>query len=455
MARDLNVGVPQLASPNQAAALFNPDGRHPVRQKHLFVVRFLRETQSNDAQWRDGLTFVVKSMDRPAVQATVEEINQYNRKRLINTGVKYQPVNCTFYDTADGAAMDMWIQYARYYFMDYHHEQTDYRDDILHPEMGDATGSGPNGSGKRGYGFNIRDNAPNEGIGSQHFFHKVVVYQLWGNEYTSYELLNPRITSFTPDDLTYDNAEVNTIQVSLSYEAIHHGNTGRPQELFTEPSLRAMFSDGPFRGNMIEVLSQPKTQSFTGIAPYGGPTPSSNTQDGGVYYGHPLSREGNGFVDPSRSFPPLDSGIARNTTSSEGGVLSRFGSYDWGTVPNNQFDYSSRVPQAIEGSQNLARLLSGSFSGARHTDRLASAHSVEAAIGKPAMAFVDGLVDGVMEAARATGLTPKDHAKKQGGLEISNTALAGTNKSLDGTHMLGQKNTPNRTRGFGSDLPPE
>jgi hypothetical protein len=455
MSRDLTLGVPQLATPNQAATLFNPSGQHPVRQKHLFVVRFMRETQSNDANWRNGLTFVVKSIDRPAVQATTEEINQYNRKRLIHTGVKYQPVNCTLYDTADGAAMDMWLQYARYYFADYHHEANDYADDILNDEMKDSSDDNGRNLSKRGYGFNIREGAANEGTGSQHFFHKVIVYQLWGNEYTSYELLNPRINTFTPDELSYEAADVSTIQLSLSYEAIAHGNTGRPEDLFDEPTLTSMFRDGPFRGNMVEVLSQPKTNSFTGIAPYDGSTPSSATSaEGGVYYGNRTGITGQAQQGVTEG--EWD-GVLRTTTSSDGGVLARFGSYDWGGVGRDQFvDMRDRLPQSIGGSASLANILAGNLSGGRSPSHLiGGGHSVEAAVGRPAMQFVDGIVDGVSAAARSTGLAPMDHTNRDNGLELSNVAIAGTNRNLDGTHMLGQKNNGKRTRGFGSDIPPE
>lgn len=418
MARDLTLGASLLASPSQAAMLFNPDGRHPVRQKHLFVVRFIRETQTADSSWRDDLSFVVKSIDRPSVQPVVEELNQYNKKRLIHTGVKYQPINCVMYDTADGAAMNMWIQYARYYFMDYHHEAADYMDDMLNNEISDSTGG-------MGYGYNIRQGAVNEGINSQNFFTKLVVYQVWGNEYTSYELLNPRITSFTPDDLSYDSGDLNTVQLAISYEGIHHGNTGRPEDLFTAASadaLRAMFTDGPYRGDMIEVLGPKRVNNFVSVAlPDSFPSPST----------------GSGVIDTNGTPDQID----RTNSTSEGGSLSRFGTYDWGSVPQNQFANVPNVPTAIGGSQNLTNLLAGNFSGAgaRIPNTIVANSAIESAIGETAIQNIPGIVDGMRNAAIATGLSPEDHATRTNGLDLSNVALAGTNQSSDGTSQIGNR----------------
>lgn len=413
------LGMVQLAAPNQAATIFNPDGPHPVRQKHLFVVRFVRAAGTSDAAWKNGLTFVVKSIDRPQVQPVVEEINQYNKKRLIHTGVKYSPINCTFFDTADNAAMNMWIDYARYYFGDYHQNEQSYQDDILNGDMMHDVSLG-----KVGYGFGIRQDAVNEGMDSQHFFDRVEVYQVWGNEFTSYWLMNPRINSFQPDDLAYESSEANTVAMSMSYEAIVHGNTGRSKDLLAEPILTSIFESG-FHGQQLEILGPPKVNSFVGIASNFGT----------------ITNQGQ-FLAPDGQIGNEE--ILRTTTSSAGGVLNRFGTYDFGTLDRVlEGPLREGVSQAIGGSSTLANILRGNFSGGATQTITGGNHvSIEAAVGD-AINYVDGLAQGIRAATKFSGQNASDLASREDGLQLSNAAVLGVNQTRNGTSQIGNKTSSN------------
>lgn len=411
------LGMAQLGVANQAAAIFNPDAPHPVRQKHLFVVTFKRPSGTSGASWKNGLSFVIKSMERPQVQPQVEELNQYNKKRVIHTGLKYSPISCSFYDTADGAAMNMWIDYARYYFGDYNQDKGNYQDDIINNEMLDST------VGKKGYGFGIRPTSSTDlsGAGSQNFFSGIVVYQVWGNEYTSYELVNPRINSFAPDDLSYDASEASSITMSFNFEAIAHGNTGRPSDLFSETTLTEMFN-GTFGGKRLEVLGPPKVNSFTSIAPLD-ETATSNGQGqaGAITTGS------------------TDDEVARTTTSSEGGVLNRFGTYDFGTLDRSlSAPQLAGASQAFGGSSTLTSLLGGSFSGAVIQPLGAPTASSTAALGA-ASQYVDGLAGGLRAAAALTGESAGDLVSRDNGLLLSNAALRGVNQISKGSMQIGNK----------------
>lgn len=287
-----------LALPNQAGKLFNPDSRYPVRQKHLFVLRFVRAGVGMEQR---GLTFVAKSVERPSVEATTETLNQYNKKKLIHTGVRYNPVNATFYDTADGTALNMWVSYAKHYFADYNQDERAYFDDLINSEMND-----PNNIG---WGFKIPpvpEGIFDRGAGTQNYFSAVQVYQVWGQEFISYKLLNPRITNFTPDELSYDTGEVSTISTQIQYEAIEHLNGGYPMALYDDAILSEIMGV-EFSGKFLEVTGQNKTRWFT--------------------------------RSPERAYPPTvqaqlpetpEAEIQRSQQTSEGGVLSSYGSYDFG-----------------------------------------------------------------------------------------------------------------------------
>jgi hypothetical protein len=395
-----------LTSPNSAASIFNPDGPHPIRQKHAFVVRFLRDPAADASSWREGLTFVVKTIDRPSVQPVVEEINQYNRKRLIHTGVKYGPINCTLYDTADGAAMNMWVEYARYYFGDYRLDPTAYADDILNSQIN----TGPFADNA---GASIQPESVNfpMGLNSQYFFTKIIVYQVWGNEYTSYELINPRINSFNPDELTYEDGGAASISMTLQYEAVFHGNRGRPQDLFSDATLEAIFADGPFNGQTIQVEGPAKQAGFAGTAKAAkanGNTPGSITTI-------------------RNTAPP----VARTSSESEGGVLARFGNFSFGnpiTEPrSSSTDLDTRQFRAGEA-----------FSNNRLVNFDKTDDAVYSAVGEQAL-NIAGLARALNVAATDLGGAPMDQVNKTNGLRLSDRAVAAFNDQQDGTFLGGVK----------------
>ena len=65
-----------------------------------------------------NLTYAIKSIDRPKVNLKTEELNEYNKKRIIHTGFKLEPIKFQLYDSADGSAQHMFAAYCQYYFGD-------------------------------------------------------------------------------------------------------------------------------------------------------------------------------------------------------------------------------------------------------------------------------------------------------------------------------------------------
>ncbi len=317
--RDLSNAI--VATPNQSSAVFGVGGAQPNRLKNLFIIRFLRRPSDGGDDWRNGMSFFVKSIDRPSVQPTLEEMNQYNRKRLVHTGIKYNPINCTLYDTADSAAMCLWTQYAAYYFGDYRQTADSYKDDIINETMLDAA--------SEGYGYTIAKSSTNEpeGINSQFFFDKIEVFQVWGGEYTLYQLLNPRISNFTPDDLDYEQNAISTISLQIQYEAIYHENGGKPMAISQNEVLNDIFGDA-FSGETYDPPGSATRQtSFTSI---GGIADQANNI-GGILNSANLGNISN-FISE------ID-----DQTSSLGGALAKYGNFNFG----NFNSLNSKLPSEI------------------------------------------------------------------------------------------------------------
>lgn len=384
-----------LATPDQASRIFNPNGLAPVRQKHLFLVRFLRRAFGANEEWRDGLSFVAKSIDRPSVKPVLEELNQYNKKRQIQTGIKYDPVNLTVYDTTDnnggsGAAMKLWLEYAAYHFGDYNHIENlaDFGDDIVDLEM------------RRSNGFGFGMHLPTQnaitiaGEGSQFFFDGLEVYQVHANKYVKYTLVNPRISSFTPDDLDYANSEASTIQMQISYEGIVHHANGQAQPL--DASMVSIF------GNLLQ------SQGMAFNLPNEVPNTASTTTQGilpGAFDAAAQFMQRLGVVQPNlpTNIPPA---------LTQGGVLERFGNFDFGNTAS--------LPNGLPSEVSFASDLINGAVGNRNVSQMNAA-----------------MIRGVHGAAQEMGISPLDVAQHDDGVTINSSALAITNQSMDGTYQIG------------------
>lgn len=289
----------QLRTPRQAHLIFGLDGPSPARPKNLFYARF-KQASTGTSGWRKDLGFVVKSLDRPSIQPTVEELNQYNKKRQVHTGYKVQPIRMTLYDTADSLALQMWSEYSKYYFGDFRHDQkiSDYYYDVTTDTFKDDA--------KGGYGF-----APgaSDDLNQQFFFDSVQVFQIYGKNFVQFDLINPKITGFDPDELNYEDSSVATINLTLAFEAIVYRNDGVPQPVSREQALVEAFAD-KFGGSFLD-LPQAESDAFAPrVAPSRYDTLPVNTN----------------------SYLPTQPSSRAYGSSTGGGILSSFGNFDFGAV---------------------------------------------------------------------------------------------------------------------------
>ena len=61
---------------------------------------------------------LVKTIDMPSFKIESTSMNQYNRKRISQTKVIFEPIKVVFHDVADGKTLKFWEMYYRYYFAD-------------------------------------------------------------------------------------------------------------------------------------------------------------------------------------------------------------------------------------------------------------------------------------------------------------------------------------------------
>ena len=246
-----------VRSPREAVQAFASQ----PKQRNLFVVRFIpngAQTQANSALLT-SLTFIAKSVERPKINTKIEELHQYNKKRQVYTGFKLEPVRFTFYDDAKSSASQMWQNYVGYYFGDFTGIVTSsssvkpYAYDVILAQMQSMN-----------FGFTGGPDGP-----SDFYFDRIEIYQFYDQVYDVYQLINPRIVSFDPDQLEYSNSDISLIAMSVAYENLQFAfnQSTKNGDVNGVPFLEFVATNGggqmgTFDGNVIpiaQVTAQPIT----------------------------------------------------------------------------------------------------------------------------------------------------------------------------------------------------
>ena len=201
------------------------------RNKFLFHVYFKLNTaipgirDAFSAEEQSNIGILVKNISLPSYQFEVEELNQYNRKRLIQKKIKYQSVTTTFHDDGSDLIRRLWYNYFSYYYKDPSQKYDgvensttpagfDYnnRDIYAHDRQ-------VNDWGYFGEAFNR-----NTGESSKPpFFRDITIYGFNQKKWASYILINPLITEWKHDN--YDYAQGNGIMensITVDYETVKY-----------------------------------------------------------------------------------------------------------------------------------------------------------------------------------------------------------------------------------------
>ena len=222
------------------------------RNKFLFYVYFNLNTNipavanllSGGKSSTIGL--MVKSAQLPGYTMDVQTMNQYNRKRLVQTKINYNPAQIVFNDDASDLIRNMWYQYYQYYYSDptYKYGNTPNQNGVLGQiQVPDVFG---------GASYTANDTySPSRGIqhwglsgqgysnptltslstalltgpasGQEPFFRDITIYGMNQKSYAQYTMINPLIDAWTHD--TYDYSQGNGIMshtMSIKYEAVKY-----------------------------------------------------------------------------------------------------------------------------------------------------------------------------------------------------------------------------------------
>lgn len=183
---------------------------------------------------RTEINLLVKGIDLPGYNIKTETLNQYNRKKIVQTGVEYNPINLEFHDDNAGITTFLWESYFRYYYADSNYTS---RNPDGSPGAGaDVPAYHKTGSQNSMYGSAERlayKYGLDRGAKPEPFFTSIQVFQLHPQNvkptFTSFTLVNPIISKFQHDKLSQDASEFTVNTMTIEYEAVFY-NRGNVKE---------------------------------------------------------------------------------------------------------------------------------------------------------------------------------------------------------------------------------
>jgi hypothetical protein len=182
------------------------------KTKYMYHVRFDPNDEignsatSNVFRFQKELGVLVKSADLPSFRASVDNKQQYNRKKNVQTRVDYQDCRIVFHDDSTGVTRALLEEYYRYYFVD-----------------ANKVTNGVDGA------YGPRDKyfarVPNYGLNNDKrnpFFKSITIYQLSRRNWVAYTLVNPLLTAWDHGSVQSDGSEFNENTMSVAYEAVQY-----------------------------------------------------------------------------------------------------------------------------------------------------------------------------------------------------------------------------------------
>lgn len=196
---------------------------------------------------------LVKTAEMPAMKIETTVKNQYNRKRISQSKIDFEPIKIVFHDVVDGKTLKFWEMYYRYYFGDGNEPGMNIAREVTNASTMENqraltssdtynfaqsrgiinTGaSRPNSSAhtqqvgnKRELQNIVKDTLDNHLFGYnlskvgniRSLIESIEIFQIHAGKFNQVTLVNPRISSFSQDTLSYSESS-KTLELSFTFE---------------------------------------------------------------------------------------------------------------------------------------------------------------------------------------------------------------------------------------------
>ncbi len=213
---------------------------------------------------------LVKNINLPKFSIATAEMNQYNRKRYVQTKVSYDPVMVTFHDDNAGTIRNMWYNYFSYYYNDPNQPLDQNTGQTLDPGnsislMNQRTTYSPDISQNANWGYRGEiANSPTAiamGVPKAPFFKSIKVYGFNQHNFTLYELINPIIERFDHD--TYDYYQTTAMmenKMTIKYETVKYQQGSLNGQ--TPGEVVAGFGNSNYYDTQLSPIAIPGSNSY-------------------------------------------------------------------------------------------------------------------------------------------------------------------------------------------------
>ncbi len=212
---------------------------------------------------KDLLSVLVKSAELPKFSVQTDTLNQYNRKRIAQVKVDYQPVTLRFHDDNSDVVRNLWEIYFKYHYSDSTNAEFSATRLLTYSRnaMDDATGKP---AGKYRYGYDTGN--------LFRFFLDITIYQMSRQRWSSYTLVNPTILSWNHDSLDSSSSQTAEQMMSIGYEAVGYDEGdgtpgGFPTGKYDKVKSPIVLGSSGATGGASAVAEKPKTTLITGSPP--------------------------------------------------------------------------------------------------------------------------------------------------------------------------------------------
>ena len=195
-----------------AAKVFRSNGfQNAPKYKYLYHVNFNMYGGSSGLGFNPKLlSYLVKNIELPKFEVTLNELNQYNKKVINQTKIKYNPITIKLHDDNSDTVRNFWSSYYLYYFGDgqYPTSNSAYDSDLYVSRTAGQWGLNNYNSGDP-YTYK--------------FLSSIDIYSFHSGQASKITLINPIISNFSHDSHDYsENSSLMEATLTIHYTAVKY-----------------------------------------------------------------------------------------------------------------------------------------------------------------------------------------------------------------------------------------
>ena len=195
---------------NAASITYGQDQRGPSvntlipRNKFNFKVEITYLGGANGSR-KTLILEKISEIQMPGHSVKTQTLNQFNKKRTIQTGIDYTPISLSAYDTRDGEIEKFLVGYNNYYYSGPMSDNYDImQDDIINESFRGTTGSS-------GRGLNLNTD--------RYYIQHIRITRTSSTQDNNIiEIYNPIITNIQGDTLNYSESAPVQYRIDFTYE---------------------------------------------------------------------------------------------------------------------------------------------------------------------------------------------------------------------------------------------